>query len=419
MRIRLIVVQGQGLPQPLDIDAPSVAAARQRAEAQGCTVLSAPSLRPASRLLLPSWLPWLATSHQASGVTSDASIRDTSSQGAWILTVFIEQLRDLLQAGLSVIEALETLQRGSPSPVIPALVQKLRDGHPLSAAMAADPVFPPLLVALVRASELTSDLPHSLSRFIDHEHRVAELRHRITSTALYPLMLIGVGGLVLLFLLLYVMPRFTRIFEGMNGDLPWSARAMVGWAQLLSDHQGSVLLVGCALTVLLVVVLGIPALRQGLQSRVLLSRPLRFIREPLATYYLARWYRATGMLVQGGIPLPQALGLANGLLPSNLRAQGSAVEQAIQQGQSPSAAHTLAGMATPVAEQLLRAAERTGDLGAVLERIAHFHENDVSRRLERSLKVLEPLVMLCIGLGVGLVVVLMYMPIFELASSIQ
>jgi general secretion pathway protein F len=409
MRIRLIVVQGQGLPQPLDIDAPSMAAARQRAQAQGYAVLSGSAVGGASLRLLPSWLPQQA----------DKAPGGAHANNAWNLSVFTEQLRDLLQAGLSVIEALETLQRGSPSPVISALVQQLRDGHPLSAAMAADPTFPPLLVALVRASELTSDLPQSLSRFIDHEQRVAELRHRITSTALYPLLLIGVGSLVLLFLLFYVMPRFARIFEGMNGELPWSARAMVGWANLLGQNQSTVLLAVVALVGLIAVALGIPALRTRLQNRLLQWGPMRFIREPLTTYHLTRWYRATGMLVQGGIPLPQALGLANALLPASLQAQGKAVEHAIHQGQSPSNAHTQAGMATPVAEQLLRAAERTGDLGAVLERIAHFHENDVSRRLERSMKVLEPVVMLGIGLGVGLVVVLMYMPIFELASSIQ
>ena len=409
MRIRLIVVRGTGLPHSLDIEAPSVDIARLRAQAQGYAVLAESATGKATRRLFPI------------GPTGDNGLAAgaASSSDTWNIVVLIEQLRDLLQAGLSVIEALETLQRGSPSAVIPALIQQLRDGHPLSAALAADPVFPPLLVALVRASEFTSDLPQSLSRFIDHEQRVAELRHRITSTALYPLLLIGVGGLVLLFLLFYVMPRFARIFEGMNGELPWSARAMVGWAHLLGEHQATVVLAVVALIGLSAAALSIPALRKRLQGRLMRSAPLRFIREPLTTYHLARWYRATGMLVQGGIPFSQALGLSNTLLPADLQAQGKAVEHAIEQGQSPSVAHSQAGMATPVAEQLLRAAERTGDLGAVLERIAQFHENDVSRRLERSMKVLEPVVMLVIGLGVGLVVVLMYMPIFELASSIQ
>jgi general secretion pathway protein F len=228
-----------------------------------------------------------------------------------------------------------------------------------------------------------------------------------------------VGSLVLLFLLFYVMPRFARIFEGMNSERPWSAQAMVGWAHLLSEHHTTMVLAVVVLIGLSTAALSITTLRSRLKGRLMQSAALRFIREPLTTYHLARWYRATGMLVQGGIPFSQALGLSNTLLPTDLQARGKALEHAIKQGLSPSAAHSQAGMATPVAEQLLRAAERTGDLGPVLERIAQFHENDVSRRLERSMKVLEPVVMLGIGLGVGLVVVLMYLPIFELASSIQ
>jgi general secretion pathway protein F len=143
------------------------------------------------------------------------------------------------------------------------------------------------------------------------------------------------------------------------------------------------------------------------------------LRDRLRTYFLARWYRATGMLVEGGIPLASSLVLANGLLPVGMRAGGDLVEQGVRQGLSPSQAHVRGGMATPVAEQLLLAGERTGDLGAVLSRIAHFHEAEVSRSLEQTMRALEPLVMVLIGLGVGIVVVLMYLPIFELASAIQ
>ncbi len=95
------------------------------------------------------------------------------------------------------------------------------------------------------------------------------------------------------------------------------------------------------------------------------------------------------------------------------------MEAGIRDGLSPSDAHSRAGMATPVAEQLLRAGERTGDLGSVLTRIAQFHEAEVSRSLEQTMRALEPLVMVLIGVGVGAVVVLMYMPIFELASALQ
>jgi general secretion pathway protein F len=395
MKIRLDVVQGRGVPQRLELEAPSLADARVQAEQQGLRVLSASAASP-----------FAATLSFGSGPSL-------------LVPVFVEQLRDLLTAGLSVIEALATLQAGASlkhRPALDQLVRDLRAGRRLSDALAAQPVFPPLLVALVRASELTSDLPQGLSRYLEHEQRVSELRHKIASVAIYPALVTAIGGVVLLFLALYVMPRFAGIFEGMNGELPWSARAMVAWSGWLHGHGGVLAGIAAALVLLALFAATSPPLRRAALQRLLDLGPLR---QRLRTYFLARWYRATGMLVEGGIPLPDALRLATGLLPLVLQPGGHAVEQAVRDGHSPAQGYRRGDMTTPVAEQLLQAGERTGDLGNVLTRIAQFHEAEVTRSLERGMKILEPVVMTLIGLGVGTVVVLMYLPIFELAAAIQ
>lgn len=398
MRVQLSVVQGRGAPQVVEREAASLDEARGHFVCQGYTVLSM----------------------RAVGVDWPQLLRvPLTLKPALDLEVFVEQLRDLLGAGLSVIEALDTLQRGAAPrarPVIEQLVLRLRAGQRLSDALAAEPICPPLLIALVRSSELTSDLPQALDRFLDHQQRVADLRHKIVSVGIYPMLLTAVGTAVLLFLLLYVMPRFARVFEGMNGDLPWSARAMVWWAQWLGAHGVWLFAVLAAVAAAVVLLLGTRAGRARATQRLL---DISFFRRHLRTYFLARWYRATGMLVEGGIPLPEALALSNGLLPLGLRAAGTAVERGVRDGYSPTEAHARAGMATPVAEQLMRAGERTGDLGSVLTRIAQFHESEVARLLERAMRALEPVVMVLIGVGVGTVVVLMYMPIFELAAAIQ
>lgn len=398
MRILLDVVHGRGAPQTVELDAASPNDARQQLQHRGYTVLAARS----QGIDRHGWL---------AGDLGRASRFDTQ--------VFIEQLCDLLGAGLSLIEALSTLQRavkGAQGMVMESLTQRLRSGQRFSDALSVDTRFSPLLVALVRTSELTSDLPQALMRYLEHERRVAELRHRIASVAIYPLLLTSVGAAVLLFLLLYVMPRFARVFEGMTGALPWSARAMVWWAQWLHSN-GVWLAVAMAVLVMgLVAAAASPAARVWAQQRLLQWTPLR---ERVRTYFLARWYRATGMLAAGGIPLPEALALSNDLLPQSMRASGMATERALRDGYSPADAHVHAGMATPVAEQLMRAGERTGDMGGVLTRIAQFHDAEVTRSLERSMRALEPIVMILIGVGVGTVVVLMYLPIFELAAAIQ
>lgn len=396
MRVQVDVVRGRGLPHSIELEAASLEAARQLAIADGLTVLA------------------------ARGRGAGALTRGVSrSRKGTDIPVFVEQLRDLLVAGLSVIEALDALELGAArmsADRISSLRRQLAEGKTLSSALEADAAFPALLVALVRASELTSDLPDTLSRFLEHERRVAEVRHRVVSTAIYPLLVTSVGAFVLAFLLFYVMPRFARIFDGMPGDLPWSARWMVSWSRALQDHAAlwSGLGVGCLLA--MGGLASSPSFRAALWGRALSWGP---VRDRLKTYILAGWYRSVGMLVQGGIPLPQALGIANAHLPAALKQAGEAVERGVREGLPPSTAHVRAGMATPVAEQLLLAGERTGDLGSVLAKLAHFHESAVSRDLERVMRALEPVAMAAIGLGVGIVVVLMYLPIFELASAIQ
>jgi general secretion pathway protein F len=156
--------------------------------------------------------------------------------------------------------------------------------------MAADSAnFAALLVALVSASELTSDLPQALTRYLEHEQRAAEVRHRLISTSIYPLLLMGVGALVLLFLLFYVMPRFARVFEGMGGELPWSARAMVTWSQLLREHAAWLLTCMLGVICTLAAVFASATGRSTMARWILSRAPLR---DRLTTYQLSRWYRA-------------------------------------------------------------------------------------------------------------------------------
>jgi len=402
MRVRLDVVQGRGAPQTLMVEAANLNEAKLQVTQQGYSVLSAEAVRSRSPLAWSLRFP-------------SAGLRRVGDRE---LTIFVEQLHALLQAGLSVIEALETLHKGSRGQwggVLAAIATQLRQGQTLSNAFEHQALFPPLLIAMVRSAEVTSDLPQALARFLEHQHRTEQVRHQLSSVALYPLLLMSVGGCVILFLLLYVMPRFARVFESMN-NLPWSAQLMVSWSHLLKAHGLEMTIGLVLLAAMLTSMLAVPAYRARMLSRVLGMQPLaRYLR----TYFLARWYRTSGMLVEGGIPLPESLSLANQVLPGALQPGGQAVVHAMRQGLAPSLAYIQAQMATPVAEQLLRAGERSGDVGLMLRRAAEFHETEVAKTLEKAMRIIEPLVMTFIGVGVGVVVIMMYLPIFELASAIQ
>ncbi len=334
---------------------------------------------------------------------------------------FNQSLLLLLRSGLSIVEAVDTLadreSRADARRVMQDLHARLSVGLSLSAALAEQSeVFPPLYVASVRANETSGGLVEAIERFNAYQLRAEQLRKRVVSAAVYPALILLVGGAVVAFLLLYVVPRFAVVFEDMGDRVPAMARLLLDWGRLVHEHVG--LLLGSALAAGL---LAMWALRkpvvQAHLARALQKLPR--VGQTLHVYQLARFYRALGLLMQAGMPVLQALELARGLLPLSLQPAVAAARQDISEGRSLSAAFEARGLATPVSRRLLRVAERTGAMGDMLERTAAFHDEDISQAIEWFVRLFEPLLMVGIGIVIGVVVLLMYAPIFELAGSLQ
>jgi general secretion pathway protein F len=143
------------------------------------------------------------------------------------------------------------------------------------------------------------------------------------------------------------------------------------------------------------------------------------VGERMKVYQLARLYRTAGMLLNAGIPAVRALDMVRELLAAHLRPSLARAKAMIEQGQPMSAAMGAAGLATPVAARMMSVGERSGDMGEMFIQIARFHDDEVARFIDWFTRAFEPLLMAALGLSVGAVVVLMYMPIFELAGSIK
>lgn len=141
--------------------------------------------------------------------------------------------------------------------------------------------------------------------------------------------------------------------------------------------------------------------------------------ETLRIYQLARFYRTLSMLLRGGIPLMTAMQMVSSLLQPLLRSKLAFVANDVKEGKPLSSAMEMHGLTTSISVRMLRVGERTGQMGDMMERIGIFYDDEIARAVEWFTKLLEPALMIIIGLVVGLVVVLMYMPIFELAGSIQ
>lgn len=337
------------------------------------------------------------------------------------LLLFTQELVSLLEAGLTVFECVETLGEKEQQPearrVLARLTAELREGRTFSDALESErALFGDIYVATVRASERTGDILPALRRFLVYRRQVDALRRKVVSAAIYPALLLLSGAGVTLFMLLYLVPRFSLIYDDLGGDLPLASRLLLDWGRLLHAHTAAVLSTLVALLAAAVWGLAQPAWRQWLGMRLWRVKGLG---PWLRTLQLSRFYRAVSMLLQSGIPLPAALRMTRELLHPALRPALPTVLHVIEEGRPFSEALQEAGLLTPVAQRLVRVGERSGELAALLEHTADFHDEESSLWMERFSRVFEPLLMLLIGFFVGLIVVLMYLPIFELAGSWQ
>ncbi len=395
MRFSLKAISPDGRVESFDLHAHDRTAAAQRAVERGYTVISI----------------------RARGVVSGSRLAATH----FPVVLFSQELLILLQAGLPLVEAIDTLaekeRRAEYRDVLTRIAQTLRGGRPLSSATEQFPgMFPPLYVATLRAAERTSDLAPALGRYVAYARQLAALRGSLVRAAIYPLVLLGVGGLVSLFLMLYVVPRFSRIYAERAADLPLFSKALLAWGQAVEGHGFTVAaLLAVAAAGAVWAMRSTPA-REWIESRLW---RIPGIAERLRMYQLARFYRTAGMLLGGGIPLVTALQMAAELLSPSLREGLSLARQAISQGLPVSASMERHGLVTPVALRMLVVGERSGNMSEMMERIAIFHDEEIARWVDWATRLFEPLLMAAIGLVIGVIVVLMYMPIFELAGNVQ
>jgi general secretion pathway protein F len=226
----------------------------------------------------------------------------------------------------------------------------------------------------------------------------------------------GVGGLVTLFLVGYVVPRFAQVYEGSGRELPLVSQVMLGLGRFASAHLIELLLA----TLTTVVLLGFLARtlwRSGAVARALGAIP--GLGERLRVFELARLYRTLGMLLGGGIPLVSAMTTVDAVISKAWRERLAAARALIEAGTPLSLAFERCELTTPISLRLLSVGERSGELASMLEQSAVFHDGEIERWIDRFTRSFEPLLMAAIGIVVGVIVVMLYMPIFDLAGGLQ
>ena len=398
MQYQLRVLREGFAPYQVELDASSIDDARSKAELQGLTVLK------------------VKLQATAFGLS-----RLMQQNQTFPLMLFCQEFRVLFEAGLSVVEVLQTLidkeTNAATRLILQQLLTSVQEGKTLSQAMSLHPnAFPSLFAATISAAETTGDLNEALMRYSQYLENVDLLKKRIISATVYPAIVVSFGLIVLVFLIVYVIPKFSKIYETQIAHVSTSTQFLLNLGKFSQQYGLYIALCFGALVITFITLLTRPEIRAKLYD-ALWKMP--FLGDRVRIYHLARFYRTFSMLLKSGIPVMSGLNMVETLLGAGLQSNLQQAKKHIAEGQHFSHALFSADLTTPVAMRLFNVGEKTGTLDNMMERAASFHEEQMMRWVDRFTKVFEPALMALIGILIGGIVLMMYMPIFELASGIQ
>ena len=335
--------------------------------------------------------------------------------------IFNQQFVTLIRAGLPILKSLDLLAERLTDTKLSAYVKGVRDevknGALLSDAFARQGVFPPIYVTSVLAGERSGSLPDVLERFITYQKLALSVRKKLLVSLLYPTVLISMAVCLIVFLVTYVVPNFAELYKTMGGQLPLPTRILIAVGTTARNY------VVVGFIALAAFVLGFrfwsrTASGQETLDRMLMKLPIA--GEVWLKYQVAQFSRVLGTLLIGGIPLMQALNTASESLGT--RVLKKVLEQAgklVREGQSLSQALRTTKVFPGLSIDMIEVGESTGALAAMLSSVAEFYEDDVATRVTASLSLIEPLIMIVMGVFVGFVLVSLYLPIFSLADSMH
>lgn len=333
-----------------------------------------------------------------------------------------QEMLVLIRSGLPILQVLDTMiDRMEAGKVLNALQEirsDVKGGSALSDAFGRfSHMFPQLYVSSLRAGEQSGDLPVTLGRFIDYQKRIEAIKAKVRSATFYPALLVIAVAVVLGFLLLYVIPSFTQVYADANVQLPVLTRLVIALA------NGLVSGLPFWLPALLAALLLLRAYARTEHGALLVDRcklRLPFFGELLNEYALATFCRTLATTLASGIPIVQSMQMARGTLNNIvLEKRLSGAISRIQEGAKISEALEHAANFPVIALRMIGVGETSGSLVDMLTDVSEYYEAEVERRLDRLTTIIEPLMMMTMGLLIGGIVVAMYIPIFQLAGTVQ
>ena len=335
--------------------------------------------------------------------------------------IFNQQFLTLLKAGLPVLTGLDLLIKRQPNPYLRSLLDNVRDrvksGELLSQAFAAQAAFPKVYTTTLEAGEKSGNMEEVLTRYIAFQRLEMSFRKKLKASMVYPVLLIGVVVIMLVFLVTYVVPEFAKLFENMNAKLPLPTVIMMAVGTTARDYFFYLAAGGIA-AVVLIWRWGSSEKGSSFIDLLLLKIPL--IGSILLKYQVANFSRMMSTLLAGGLPLVAALETAGPAMSSSVIRKGlsTAVDE-VRGGKPLSRCIEEQNVFPPLAIEMIEVGESTGALPGMLTSVAEFYEEDVQTALTAALSLIEPLILIGMAIIVGSVLISLYLPIFTLGSGLS
>jgi type IV pilus assembly protein PilC len=335
--------------------------------------------------------------------------------------VFNQELATLLKAGMPLVQSLNILRSAVPNPTFKAVLddvhQRVQAGSSLSEAFETHgSMFPGVYTASLMAGEKSGSLDQVLRRFISYIKIISSVRRKVLSALMYPLVLMGLSVAVVMIIVVRVVPAFAEFYSGFNAELPLATRVLTGTSTVIREN-------------LLWIVLGIGAVSFSVWSW--LKRPghrtqlhAALLRAPImggvaTKFATSQFSRTMATLLGGGIPLVSALDVASRAIGNRAMAQHiDVVARDVREGQSLAHAMAARGIFPDVAIKMVEVGEATGALQDMLNAQADFYDEDIDTTLTRFVALVEPALLIIMGIVIAGLLLALYMPVFQLSNAV-
>ena len=338
------------------------------------------------------------------------------------LTIFYRQFATMVNAGLTLVSSLDILieqvENKALSECIKLVKSDVEAGSTLADAMAKQPlIFTELNISMIRAGEIGGVLDEILNKMADLMEKEFALQQKIKSAMAYPSFVGGAGVIMGIFMLTFILPQFVGVFAQFGGQLPALTNALVLGTKLFNKYWYLFFITFAAL------IFAFLAYRKTSNGKInidkfKLSAPI--FGELNRKSAVSRFTRILGTLIKSGVPILEALKVSSNAI-GNLVISEAVIKAKtkIKEGQSISGPLATSGVFPPMVTQMIMVGEESGELEEMLMNVAKFYDEEVDRAVERLTAIIEPLMMAVIALVVGVMIIAMYLPIFNMVNLIQ